>query len=314
MANEERIAKEIFKQYGLDFHTFKRSESGWTNAVWLNNDFALRLSLTKDSDRIRREVELSKLLPVEIGYPENIMTGVNDGYEWSLSKKIPGRVLSEVWVSLKWDERFLAVKQIIDIVNHIHSIDVNKAEFLTKKTAWYNEFSKEDSISGIENYVRQKFLTVEQGRQMNKILNSFYGKHFTSKPVLNHGDITMDNILWHDGNIVSLMDFEHAVIAPPELDVRSLVNLVLLKEDDKILTRDDSIEIHEYLDGVLELLKPMCSRSESNDLILGYSILFWQRFFEFWLEEPDGDIKQCGAYVRLCSLINGDKGYLSYIL
>ncbi len=148
---------------------------------------------------------------------------------------------------------------------------------------------------------------------MSEILKCFYKAHFTAKPVLNHGDITMDNLLWYEDNIVSLLDFEHSVIAPPELDYHSLLNLTFLPTDDRLLTGSDGEETSEYLDAVNKMILPLFSRPESADLILGYSILFRQRFLEFWLDSPKGDISQVDAYQKLCSLIDGNKGYLSSI-
>lgn len=313
MKKEEMIAEEVFQQYGLNFQTAVRA-GGWTNAVWLNGDFALRVSLKRGNDRIGREVQLSKLLPKEVSYPQNIQTGMTDGFEWSLSKRVSGQPLSEVWDSLKWAQRISAVRQIVDIVRYVHTVDIGKAEFWAKKTAWYNEFSIEKSLADIERYIEQRLLTDEQGCQMRKILKRFYQAHFTAKPVLNHGDITMDNLLWHEGNVVSLMDFEHSVIAPPELDIHSLVNLAFLPTEDRMLTCNDGDETSEYLDAVSKLITPLFSRPESADLILGYSILYRQRFFEFWLDNPKGELAQVDAYVKLCSLIDGNKGYLSSIL
>ena len=74
MKEHEKIAAEIFKQYGLDFKTAERA-GGWTNAVWLNGDVALRLSLRKDNDIIHREVKRSKMFPPSVGYPRNIAIG-----------------------------------------------------------------------------------------------------------------------------------------------------------------------------------------------------------------------------------------------
>ena len=100
----ENIAAKIFQQYGLRYETAERA-GGWTNAVWLNGDFALRLSKEQSSDKIRREIERSKTFPLSVGYPKNIAVGVTDGHEWSLSKRIPGIVLSSVWDSFSWAEK-----------------------------------------------------------------------------------------------------------------------------------------------------------------------------------------------------------------
>ena len=63
MTEHEKIATIIFEQHGLKYKSAERA-GGWTNAVWINGDYALRLSMKKDSDIIRREVERAKVLPV----------------------------------------------------------------------------------------------------------------------------------------------------------------------------------------------------------------------------------------------------------
>ncbi len=60
---------------------------------------------------------------------------------------------------------------------------------------------------------------------MSDIFMKFWHKLSKATVVLNHGDITRDNILWNEGKILSLMDFEHSVIAPAEIDLNSFINL-----------------------------------------------------------------------------------------
>lgn len=313
MKREEAIARDVFQQYGLGFGSAVRAV-GWTNAVWLNGDLALRVSLRKDSDSLGRELQLSKFLPKEVGYPPGVAEGATDGFAWSLSKRVLGEPLSSAWCSLTWGERLSAVKQIIDIVGYVHAVDVCLAEPIAKKTAWYSAFSREQSLASVADYVGQRLLTHEQGCEMYRLLDRFYAQHVAAKPVLNHGDITMDNLLWHQGHVTSLMDFEHAVIAPPELDYHALVNLALLPVDDRPLRRGDDDETREYMDAVTGLLTSLFSRSESRDLVLGCAILFRQRFVDFWRDSPEGDIAQLDAYVTLCSLVDGSNGYLGSVL
>jgi aminoglycoside phosphotransferase (APT) family kinase protein len=318
MDKHDEIAAVIFQRHGLSFETAERA-GGWTNFVWLNGDFALRLSKEKGSDRIRRETERSKILPLSVGYPTNITTGVTDEYEWSLSKRIQGKVLSEVWKNLSWTEKAAAVKQIFGLMKDVHSVEVGKVEHLTLRKAWYNPFNIDESLADIERYVAQKIFTIEQGRVLRGILEQFYKWHYRITPVLNHGDITMDNLLWHDGNVVSLLDFEHSVIAPQQLDLHSLVNLALVPYDevsstDVVLMAEKNSEIQQYVSEIVPLFKTFLSKQCDKDLFLGYSILFRQRFLEFWLEEPEGELAVCDAYQKLISLIDGNGGYLADLL
>lgn len=318
MDKYEKIAADIFRQYGLGFETAERA-GGWTNAVWLNGDFALRLSKETNSDKIRREIERSRTLPLSVGYPKNIATGVNDGYEWSLSERVQGNVLSSVWNDLNWTEKAKAVKQILNIIHGVHSVSVNAIEHITLKTAWYNTFEKEKSLADIERYKMTKIFTPEQCHVLNDILERFYKWSTVVSPVLCHGDITVDNLLWNDGNVISLLDFEHSVIAPRQLDIHSIVNLALIPYDeilstDVILLSNERPEIQEYAAKMIPLFKPYLSEQSEKDLFMGYNVLFRQRFLEFWLDEPGKDIKQCDAYQKLLSLSDGNGGYLSVLL
>jgi len=313
MNEQERIAVKIFSKYGLDFKTATRA-GGWTNAVWLNGDLALRLSLRKDSDRIRREVGLSEYFPKEVGYPVNIEVGVIDGYEWSLSKRIHGKNLSEVWSNLTWKERTEAIRQILSIMNQVHKVDISKIENLSNKRAWYTSFNAEETYSCVERYKEQKIFSAEQIDTLYGILERFWEKHNSATAVLNHGDITMDNLLWSNGRIVSLMDFEFSVIAPSELDLHCVINLAFFSDESE-LTNDCNIqEYRQYKNNVIELLKPMLTKSDSTDLILGYAFLYRQRFLEFWLENPEGNLEEQDSYIKLLSLANGEGGYLSKII
>jgi scyllo-inosamine 4-kinase len=313
MNEHEKIAADIFKQHGLDFDTAEKA-GGWTNAVWLNGGYALRLSLKKDSDIIQREVARAISLPLSVGYPKNITTGIVKGYEWSLSERINGVPLSNVWNNFNWLEKENAVRQILDIISGVHSVPVAKVESITLRTAWYNSFDKDSSLAEINHYISKKLYTPKQGQVLCEIIEQF-NKNISTTPVLCHGDITTDNLLWHDGTVVSLLDFEHAVIAPRQLDIHSLVNLALIPYDEAmgrhiILFAEENPEIQAYVKTMTALFKPYLSNQCEKDLFMGYNVLFRQRFLEFWLANPEGEIEKCDAYNMLKLLSDGDGGYL----
>lgn len=312
MNEQERIALEIFNEYGLDFKTAVRA-GGWTNAVWLNGDLALRLSFKRDSHRIRQEVRLSEYLPDAIGYPVNIAVGITDGYEWSLSKRIHGKNLSEIWSNLDWKERTETIRQILSKIELLHKVDISRIENLSNRNAWYSSFNAQQTYSCLERYKYEKIFSAEQIDVFYDILEGFWEKHNLAAHVLNHGDITMDNLLWSNGSIVSLMDFEHSVIAPSELDLHSLINLAFFSDESNILSACSIEEYSQYKNDVIVLLKPMLENDYSTNLILGYAILFRMRFLEFWLENPEEKLEKLDAYNKLLSLADGKGGYLSEI-
>lgn len=302
------IATKVFKKYGMKFNTAKRA-GGWTNAVWLNGDVALRLSLKKDSDRIRREVKLSEYLADGVGYPKNIAVGVTDGYEWSLSKRIYADNLSDVWNELDFHERIDAIRQILKITDMLHEVEISNVERLSSRRAWYSSFNTSETYLCLEKYKDKEIFSEKQRDVLYSALELFWDKHNKATHVLNHGDITKDNLLWSNGKIVSLMDFEHSVIAPMELDLHSIVNLAFFSNEGN-LPSYNILEYNKYKDNVINLLK-LKFKNYSADLILGYAILYRMRFVEMWLENPYGKLEELDAYKKLLSLCNGEDGYLS---
>lgn len=306
-----KLAERIFSDFGLKIETAVRA-GGWTNAVWYNQDIVLRLSLAENSNKIRREVQLSELLGNKIGYPSNIATGVIEGYEWSISQRIEGVSLSEVWTELSWKERTLAAKQLWDIIKEVHSVEIGQAQSLSSKTPWYNALDKEETTSRFKYYIEKGIFTPKEGSIMLEVLAQFWDAFALDKPVLNHGDITKDNILWNDGKIVSLLDFEHSVIAPAAVDLNSYINLLIFDNDIYIGESNDT----EFQHYKLEIKKLLCSHLESNSskyLLSGIAILYYQKFLEFWLEEQTESLEDYFAYQRLISFTKHPSGYFSEI-
>lgn len=312
MNEQERIATKIFSQYGLEYNTAKRA-GGWTNAVWLNGDVALRLSYKKDSDRIRREVRLSEYLPNGVGYPRNIAVGITDGYEWSLSKRIYADNLSDVWHNLDFQKRTDVIRQILGITELLHEVDISKVERLSSRRAWYSSFNAQETYLYLEKYKEKKIFSEKQIGILYDTLERFWDKHDLTSHVLNHGDITMDNLLCFNVKIVSLMDFEHSVIAPPELDLHSIINLAFFSDEGDSLSDCDTLDYNRYKHDITKLLKSKF-KNYSADLILGYAVLYRMRFVEMWFENPHGKLEELNGYIKLLSLANGEGGYLSELV
>jgi aminoglycoside phosphotransferase (APT) family kinase protein len=311
---EEQIAAQIFKEYGLSISTSKRA-GGWTNAVWFNEDVVLRLSLNKDSNRIHKEIMLSKMLPLEAGYPENILTGVIDGYEWSLSKRISGTNLREAWPNLTWKQRTHANKQIWEIMNKIHTVDIKKVSDLSANRPWYSSLDADEIIQRFQYYVDKEYFTKEQVEILINQLKAFWNTLNNNKVYLNHGDITMENILCNEGNILSFIDFEHSCIAPREIDLNSFINLAFFDEEGNILSDDSNPdEFLLYKLEIKKLIDPILKQVDTSELLCGFAILFHQRFFEFWLDNPIGSIVDIKPYQKIISFTKQNGGYLSEIL
>lgn len=306
-----KLAERIFSAFGLKIETAVRA-GGWTNAVWFNQDMVLRLSLAENSNKIRRELQLSGLLCDKIGYPANIATGVMEGYEWSISQRIEGVNLSEVWPKLSWKERTLAAKQLRDMIKEVHSVKIEQAQSLSSNRPWYSALDEEETTSRFKYYIEKGIFTPKEGSAMLEILARFWDEFALAKPVLNHGDITKDNILWKDGKIVSLLDFEHSVIAPAAVDLNSYINLLFFDNDNYIGQSNDA-EFQRYKLEIKKLLYSDLEDYSSRYLLSGIAILYYQRFLEFWIKEQTESLEDFFAYKRLISFTEHPAGYFSEI-
>lgn len=179
---------------------------------------ALRLSVKPEADKIRREARLAALFPPEVGYPPILETGVTDGYEWSLSQEILGQCLGEIWPDLGWNERRDVLRQLWHRTRAVHTVDLTAATGLARRQAWFNATDADAAEATLSHLTQQGWFTPAQTAVLRQALNRFWQVLPLTPNVLNHGDLTLDNALWHEGQVVALLDFEYAMTAPVELD------------------------------------------------------------------------------------------------
>jgi aminoglycoside phosphotransferase (APT) family kinase protein len=310
------IAAGIYARHGVDFATANRA-GGWSNITWLAGGLALRLSTRQGNDRILREAKLASILPPEVGYPPILETGVTGGYEWSLSKEIPGKNLGHVWPNLDWDERTTALCQLWDKVQAVHTTDIAAAADLARKKSWFYASDAGEVAACFQRLVQQRVLSSYQVEILGKALECFWKVLPEAVCVLNHGDLTVENALWNEGQVVALLDFEFAVIAPAELDLNELLKFVFAPADmNDPFQESRNAGFQQARQAVTELALPVLNHPGGKDLLMGYAILLELWLLEEWLSHPEGEgpLKQWQPYRCLVSLADGRGGYLAPIL
>jgi scyllo-inosamine 4-kinase len=310
------IAAGIFARHGVDFSTAKRA-GGWTNATWLAGGLALRLSVESGRESLRREAKLAALLPPAVGYPTIVETGVTGGHEWGLARAIPGENLEDAWPGLSWEERVAALRQLWKMVEAVHSVDVSGVESLARKRAWYNSTDPVLAAGCLARLQQQGILSAEQAEILSEELSRFWKSLPSAACVLNHGDLTHGNCLWSAGRLVSLIDFEFAVIAPPELDWNGLLKWAFGPlENGGALPGADNAGLRLMREAAAGLVTPALAQPGSKRLLLGYAILLELWMLDDWLAHPEGEgpLETWEPYRRLLSLADGGGGYLAPVL
>jgi len=310
------IAESIFNRYGVDFTTAVRG-CGWSNATWLAGGLALRMAVEKGTNHLRREAHLGALLPVDVGFPASIETGVTNGFEWSLSRQIRGKNLGDIYPGLEWDQRIDVMRQLWKKVEAVHTVRPDAADPFVRKRWLFYPADVAEARAGLARVVAQGIVSAHLAGLLEKASERFWEGRDQAPLVLNHGDFTTENALYHEGQVVSLLDFEYALIAPPELDVNELLKTAFLAPEHLDPLPDPGGKgLAQYQQAVIDMALPMLAHPGSKDLLLGYAVMLGIWMIENELAHPD---ENSPRYIErfteeLVSLCNGQGGYLAPIL
>jgi aminoglycoside phosphotransferase (APT) family kinase protein len=301
----QAIVAAIFDRHGVEADTVRRA-GGWTNAVWLSQGLALRLSTGKGNLSLLREARLARLLPPGVGYPRIVETGTSDGFCWSLVERLPGESLGNAWGGLGAGERVTALQGLWERAQAVHSVPGFKAAGIAARESWFNSTDPERAEAGLAWLEEDKILTTRESRVLRGSLARYWRVRPAARCGLCHGDLTMDNVIWHDGQVIGLLDFEFAVMAPVQLDLNHLVKCAFGPwEGEQALRR-----------AVKEMARPLLVREQDRDLLVGYAILLELWLLMDWLEHPEGEgpLEQWEPLRRLRSLAGGKRGYLGEVI
>ncbi len=309
--NVESIAASIFSRHGIDFAVVQRA-GGWTNAVWMTDELVLRLSTKKENKNLLHEARLSAFLPSEVGYPQIVETGITAGYAWTLAKRLPGRSLGEVWDDLHCEERVTALQGLWARAQAIHSVPCEDIATIVPRRAWFNSTDPEEAETSLTRLTEEGIFTKTETVVLQDTLAHFWEVLPTAPCVLCHGDLTMDNAVWHDGQVIALLDFEFAVIAPVQLDLNHLVKCAFGPGDAAM----DMQEAQRLRHAVKELALPILAQPGGNTLLVGYAILLELWLLELWLAHPEGEgpFEQWEPLRRLRRLADGRSRYLAPLI
>ncbi len=316
LAELAAIAAGIFARYQVAFSTVRRA-GGWTNATWLGGGLALRLSVETGTSELLREARLAALLPRAVGYPQIVDTGLADGHAWLLMQEGPGQNLGEAWPALGWEARISALRQFWARAQAVHGVSVAAASAHARPASPFYASSPEEAAASLARLEAQRVLASPQVAVLRQALDRFWAALPLAPRVLNHGDLSIENALWDGGQVVALLDFEFAVIAPVELDLNELLKCAYAPPE-----RDDPLPdpggggLRRLQETAADIATPVAATPEGPEVLLGYAILLELWSMENWLSKWDGaePFAPWQPYRTLTSLADGAGGYLAPVL
>lgn len=310
MNTAETVAAGIAARYDLDLRALTRG-GGWTNAVFLSDTLVIRVAPDQGSGRIGREAALAKWLPPQAGVPEVVEYGRTDGHEWSVSRRIPGETLGDVWPSMDWAQKTEILRQMWEIAEAIHRVDIGPLRASLPQRAWYSSLEKRESLGLLEALVEKGLLSREQAAGLVPYLDRFYEALPHAPLVLCHGDLTLENVMVHEGRVAALLDFEHAALAPHQLDTNILLRHCFGPEsaEDAGENRDEGRA--RFLQAAEVLARSKIPDQRSLDVLCGFSILQALRRVEIWFENAGdaGAFAGWEPYRSAMAFLEVDGGY-----
>ncbi|UBU09223.1 phosphotransferase family protein [Nonomuraea gerenzanensis] len=300
------MAEAILREHGVDPGGARRGR-GWTNATWLTDELVVRVASRPGTADLLRERRLAELLPAKVGYPPVVDAGVRDGHEWVLTRRVPGENLEEVWPKLDAAARSRAVEQLWQRARHVHRVDVAAAAPHARARSPFFPETPAQAAEALERLVSAGGLTPAEAEGLGRTLDRFWAALPQAPVALNHGDLCTPNTLWHDGEVVALLDFEFAVVAPVAIDLNEIVKLAF--------GPGDQAERAPLQAAVRRVAASALDVAGGPDVLVGYSVMLemWVLENELTADDPD-ESDRADAAAMLAAFAEGDGGYFAPLL
>jgi hypothetical protein len=213
-----------------------------SNDVWSIGGFVLRVCWRGDPGRLERELLVAAHLPQGVPYPPVVGGGRDEALSWMVTRRLPGSALSGLWDTLSPGERRAAIGRHAQILQTLHGWQpppavseairrrppVDPADPATIVGADVNPLPLPRARLLVEAARRLPF--VDPG-VLDAIADRFRelrasDPFLTDDPVVVHGDASTANLLWHQGSIVALLDFEWVRWGPRDLELAPFVGFI----------------------------------------------------------------------------------------
>lgn len=219
----ELRARTALRGAGLDPQVPLERASSVTNEVWLTPTHVVRVNRSHDN-RLVRETVIADALPAEVGYPRIVAHGRGQGEDWLVSERVAGTPLAHHWPDLTADQRRSAVAQLARRLVALHGTPapldlppIVGAPQLLEVGAEDPTAPVLDALARAARLEHVEPLLLHEAAEMVQRCAPALQPYVAS--TLVHGDVTFENVLWHEGEVTALLDVEWSRPGPSDLDL-----------------------------------------------------------------------------------------------
>ncbi len=180
------------------------------------------------NNRLYREALIAAVLPAEVGYPTIVAHGGGRGEDWLVAERVPGRPLAHVWPDLTEDQRHAAVDQLAERLVALHRTRAPADLPPIEHAPQLLEVGAHDPTGPVVAALHQAMrlehvdpaMLAEAAEMVARLAPALVP---FEADTLVHGDVTFENVLWHEGEVTALLDVEWARPGPRDLDLDILL-------------------------------------------------------------------------------------------
>ncbi len=220
-------ARTALRGAGLDPTVPLARASSVTNEVWLTPTHAVRVN-RHPNNRLYRESMVAAVLPPEVGYPKVVAHGGGRGEDWLVAERVPGVPLAHRWPDLSEPERHRAVDQLAHRLAHLHQTRAPADLPPIEHAPQLLEVGASDPTGPVIDALHKAMQLAHVDPVMLADAAELVARLAPAlvpfeAETLVHGDVTFENVLWHEGEVTALLDVEWARPGPRDLDLDILL-------------------------------------------------------------------------------------------
>jgi aminoglycoside phosphotransferase (APT) family kinase protein len=308
----ELRARTALRGAGLDPRVPLERASSVTNAVWLTPTHVVRVNRTHDN-RLAREAIIADALPAAVGYPRVVAHGRRQGEDWLVAERVPGTPLAHHWPDLTVDERHSAIAQLARRLVALHStpapVDLPPIVGAPQLLELGAADPTAPVVAALEQAARLERVDPLMLREAVELVErAAPALHPYTATTLVHGDLTLENVLWHEGEVTALLDVEWARPGPSDLDLDIVLRCCAYPKLHVAEAFEDRTDAADYVDvpaWLAESYPRLFAYPQQRDRLRVFSIAYEVR--ELLAYPPDrsvSDLSPLHAYHRLARIVN----------
>ncbi len=313
------FARQVLTELGVPSAPLTPA-GGWSNAVWRTPTHVVRISSGRFVRSFAHEIATLQLLPTTVPHAKVCAYGQVGPREWMIQERVPGETLFDAWPTLTPTSQRAAITQLGAILRALHDVPL--------PIGFANPWATAALLPGgqpqnayhppptqyallIEAVLRipdgDPAMIHAAGAFIEARLPAFRGDTL----VLVHDDMHFSNIIWADGAITALLDFEGAKVAPADQELDTFLRFAREPEDyrgphqSQRLTTEAVRDVPQYLRAAYPVL---FLHPRHNERLAVYEAL-WQLVQLLNFAATDGVRVH---YARLTTLLREGERWRAY--